>query len=63
MLFFEAYYAESLLPELCIDSCDDFGAERPELAAVVKYGSWTDVLGACFGLKHMGTELQLNNVV
>lgn len=45
---FEAYYAESLLPELCIDSCDDFGAERPELAAVVKYGTWTDVSGACF---------------
>ncbi|CAJ1403900.1 unnamed protein product [Effrenium voratum] len=31
---------ENLLPELCIDSSDDFGSERPELAAVNKYGTF-----------------------
>ena len=39
----QACYEDSLYPELCIDSCDDFGADRPELAAVVKYGAWVQV--------------------
>ncbi|CAE7447427.1 unnamed protein product, partial [Symbiodinium pilosum] len=33
----KAHAAPSLYEELCIDSTDDFGADRPELAAVVKY--------------------------
>ena len=41
----QACYEDSLYPELCIDSCDDFGADRPELAAVVKYGAWLQILG------------------
>ena len=41
----QACYEDSLYPELCIDSCHDFGADRPELAAVVKYGAWLQILG------------------
>lgn len=32
-------FHEPLYRELTIDACDDAGAERPELAAVVKYGA------------------------
>eukprot|EP00434_Breviolum_minutum_P014742 symbB.v1.2.012999.t1/scaffold912.1/size152940/5 len=56
----KAYYAENLLPELCIDSCDDFGAERPELAAVVKYGTFlADVIVVCLAARpQLPTQLK-----
>jgi len=48
----KACYEDSLYPELCIDSCDDFGADRPELAAVVKYGTFmADAIVVCLAAR------------
>eukprot|EP00913_Durusdinium_trenchii_P004610 g4279.t1 len=51
----KAQYEDTLYQELCIDSCDDFGAERPELSAVVKYGaSFVRPRGAGRGARRRG---------
>ncbi|CAE7436755.1 unnamed protein product [Symbiodinium necroappetens] len=48
----KAHAAGSLHDELCIDSTDDFGADRPELAAVVKYGTFmADAILVCLAAR------------